>query len=609
MRELSLPPLVEPLRSGGLADSVYETAERDPHLTQFSRREGTDSLDWVPVTAVAFRDEVTALAKGLLAEGIRYGDRVALMSRTRYEWTLFSFAVWSVGAQLVPIYPTSSSEQVHWILYDSQAVAVVVELEDHAMTVGAVCDDGLPLRRIWQVDAGCVAELAERGKGIAGALLHHRRRSVRPGSAATITYTSGTTGRPKGCVITHSNLAVECDTLLTGWGSLLADPGEQPSILAFLPLSHIYGLMVQVACVRGGIRLGHQPDMVSEALLPALETFRPTFIYAVPYIFEKIFHRARRLAEEIGRLEGFDKAVEVAVRFAEATERRALGTGPGPRPSLRVQHALYERPVYERMRAVLGGKARYAMSAGSPLDRRLGLLFAGAGMTIYDGYGLTESAGGVTAQPVGRVKFGTVGRPLPGCTIRIAWDGEVCVRGDTVFAGYLDDRAGSEAVLRDGWLATGDVGYLDDDGYLTITGRKNDIIITSGGKSVAPALLEQRLRANPLISQCLMVGDNRPFITALVTLDAEALGHWQRLNHKQGCDIHTLVADRDLREEIQRAVAAANTAVSRAESIRAFRILPAEFSTADGLMTPSLKLRRGAIVKTYAGEIAKMYTP
>ncbi|MGP3984764.1 AMP-dependent synthetase/ligase [Streptomyces sp. KR80] len=608
MREFGLPPLVSPPSAGGLADSVYDVAERTPYLPQLSRRSSATSLEWTTVTAARFRDEVLALAKGLIADGVGFGDRVALMSRSRYEWTLFSYAAWSIGAQLIPVYPTSSSEQVHWILYDSRASAIVVEQEDQAMTVGSVCD-GLPLRRIWQLDAGCVAELSEQGRGVTEAVVHNRRRSVKPHSAAAITYTSGTTGRPKGCVITHANLAFECDTLLAGWHSLLAEPGEQPSVLAFLPLSHIYGLMMQVGCLRGGILLGHQSDLSTNALLPALASFRPTFIYGVPYIFQKICDRARRTAEETGRLEVFDKAVEVAVRYAEAMEQRALGTGPGPSPSLRVQHALYERPVYERMRAVLGGRARFALSGGSTLGRELGLLFWGIGIKIHDGYGLTESSGGVTAQPLGRIKYGTVGRPLPGCSIRIAWDGEILVRGDVVFAGYLDDRVGTEAALRGGWLATGDVGSLDSEGYLTITGRKKDTIVTSGGKSVAPAVLEERLRAHPLVSQCLVVGDNRPFISALITLDPEALGHWQRLHQKQELDFRAMTSDPELREEIGRAVGSANSAVSRAESIRAFRILPAEFSAADGLMTPSLKLRRSAVVKAYSAEIAGMYAP
>ncbi|MGP4001451.1 AMP-dependent synthetase/ligase [Streptomyces sp. 8N706] len=607
MREFSVPPLVESPRSGGLADSVFEVAERDPDLAQLSRRDEQRNPEWAPVSATAFRDAVMDLAKGFLADGIRLGDRVALMCRTRYEWTLVSYALWAAGAQLVPVYPTSSSEQVHWILSNSRAVAIVVEGGEHAMTVGAVCD-GLPaLRRIWEVDGGCVAELSERGRGIADAAVHDRRRSVDPGSAATITYTSGTTGRPKGCVITHANLAMECDTLLAGWRSVLAPPGRQPTVLAFLPFSHIYGLMVQVACLRGGVLLGHQPEVTADTLFPALASFRPTFLYAVPYFFEKLFHRARRVAEEAGRAELFDKAMDVAVRYAEAVERRSLGSGPGPGAGLRVRHALYDRLVYERLRAVLGGHARYAVSGGSPLSRLMGLTFAGVGITIYDGYGLTETSAGVTGQPVGRLRFGTVGRPLPGTSIRIAWDGEVWVRGDTVFAGYLDDRPGTEAVLRDGWLATGDVGSLDGDGYLTITGRKKDIIITSGGKSVAPVVLEERLRAHPMVSQCLVVGDNRPYITALVTLDPEALYHWQRLHHRIGVPTRELVGDPELREEIRRAVLRANAAVSHAESIRDFRILPAEFSPGDGLMTPSLKLRRGAIVEACAAEIEKMY--
>ncbi|HCA87107.1 MAG TPA: long-chain fatty acid--CoA ligase [Streptomyces sp.] len=608
MRELSLPALVETLSSGGLADSVFEIADRDPDLVQYSRREdGPDGIRWLPVTTRGFRSEVLALAKGLLADGIGPGDRVAVMSRTRYEWTLFSYALWSVGAQLVPVYPTSSAEQVHWILSGSRAAAVVVEHEDDAMTVGAICD-GLPrLRRIWQLDDGCLAQLTALGTGLPDALVHSHRAAVRPDSAATITYTSGTTGRPKGCVLTHANLAFECDTLMTGWREILAEPGEQPAILAFLPLAHVYGLMVQVSCQRHGIRMGHEPGLCADDLLPALASFRPTFLFAVPHIFEKIFRKARRTAEAGGRLEVFDKAVEVATSYAEAAERRALGRGPAISPALRLRHALYDRAVYVRLRAVLGGRVRYAVSGGSPLSRDLGLIFAGAGITLYDGYGLTESAAAVTGHPVGRLKFGTVGRPLPGCSVHIAEDGEIWVRGSNVFAGYLDDRAGTEEVLRDGWLATGDVGHLDDDGYLHLTGRKKDVIITSGGKSVSPVVLEERLRAHPLVSQCLVVGDNRPFIAALLTLDPEALGHWRLLHRKGEMDVRAMAQDADLHEEIRRAVSRANTAVSRAESIRAFRVLPEEFTPADGLLTPSLKLRRGAIVKAYAAQIAEMY--
>lgn len=607
LRDFSLPPLVETLATGSLADSVFEVAERTPELLQLSRRTGGPGGDeWVPVTASRFRDEVVGLAKGLLAEGIRLGERVAVMSRTRYEWTLFSYALWSIGAEVVPVYPTSSADQVRWILSNTQVVAIVVEHEDHAMTVGAACD-GLPLlRAMWQLDSGCVERLTERGRHVPETVVHRHRRAVGPRSVAAITYTSGTTGQPRGCVITHANLAVECDTLYTGWKDILAEPGEQPRILAFLPLSHIYGLMVQVACMRGGVRLGHQPDLTPDALLPALASFRPTYVFAVPYIFEKIFNKARRAAEQAGRGELFDKAVDTAVRYAEEVQRRDTGEGPGPGRMLKVRHALYDRLVYRRLRAVLGGRVRHATSGGSTLDRELGLFFDGAGITVHDGYGLTETTAAVTSQPPGRPRFGTVGRPLPGCAVHIAQDGEIWVRGDVVFAGYHNDPVATGSVLRDGWLATGDVGWLDD-GYLVITGRKKDIIVTSGGKSVSPRILEDRLRRHPLISQCLVVGDNRPFIAALITLDPEASRHWYQLRGKQLSFPAGATIDKELHAEIQRAVTMANSAVSRAESIRAFRVLPNEFSMDDGLMTPSLKLRRGAIVKAYAADIEELY--
>ncbi|MDK1474017.1 AMP-dependent synthetase/ligase [Streptomyces sp. 549] len=611
MRDFSLPPLVEPLRSGGLADSVHRIAEDDPKLVQLSRRSATGDGAWEPVTAAEFRDEVLGLARGLLSEGIGFGDRVAVMSRTRYEWTLFGCALWSIGAQIVPVYPTSSAEQVRWILSDARVVAVVVEHEDHAMTIGAVCNALPLLRRMWQLDSGCVELLTNLGHCVPVELVHRMRAAVRPWSVATVTYTSGTTGRPKGCVITHANLVAECDTLYEGWRELLAEKGEQPAVLAFLPLSHIYGLMVVVVCLRHGVRLGHQPDLAPAELLPALASFRPTYLFAVPYVFERIVAAARRAAEEAGRGELFQRAADVAVRYGEAVERRYTTGGPGPGPMLRAAHAVFDRMVYTRLRAVLGGRVRFASSGGSTLSRELGLLFAGAGIIVHDGYGLTETTAAVTGQPAGRPRFGTVGLPLPGCAVHIARDGEIWVRGEVVFSGYLDDPVATAAVLRDGWLATGDIGYLDDDGHLVITGRKKDVLITSGGKSVSPLLLEERLRAHPLVSQCLVVGDNRPYIAALVTLDPDALESRRSLGRVVGRaetagDGRRPGAD-DVQAEVRRAVAMANSAVSRAESIRAFRILPSEFSMEEGLMTPSMKLRRGAIVQAFAADIEDLY--
>ncbi|POX40763.1 long-chain fatty acid--CoA ligase [Streptomyces sp. Ru73] len=604
MQETSTPALVTAAPTGGLADSVHELADRVPALPQLARRDPAEPGRWQHVTAAAFRAEVLALAKGLLADGVRAGDRVAVMSRTRYEWTLFSYAVWSVGAHLVPVYPTSSVEQVHAALATSRVDAIVIEHEQHAMTVAAACDAEVRLRRVWQLDQDCVGRLSGLGGRLADEEVHRLRRAVTPQDTAAVVQTSGTTGRPRGCVLTHANLAAEADTLLAGWGRLTAPPGVQPAILAFLPLAHSYGLMVQVACLRGGILLGHEPELTPQALLPALASFRPTFLFGVPYVFEKIYDTARRAAEDAGRLRMFEAATATALAYSRAVERHQRGRGHGPGPALRARHALYERLVYGRIRGVLGGRVRTAVSGGSPLRADLGRIFAGAGLTVYDGYGLTETSGAVTAHPPGRVRFGTVGRPLPGCAVRIAEDGEVWVRGDVVFAGYVDERGSAP---HDGWFATGDLGLLDSDGYLVITGRKKDIIITSGGKSVAPLALEERIRSHPLISQCLVVGDNRPYVAALITLDPDALEHWRRYRGGYRHAGPGEPPEEGVRATVQRAVAVANASVSRAESIRAFRILPGEFSVADGLLTPSLKLRRKAIETAYAKEIDALY--
>jgi len=604
VRESSSPALPTAV-TGGLADSVFDTADRDPGLVQLSRRDGDD---WRPVTADRFRDEVLALAKGLLTRGVRYGDRVAVMSSTRYEWTLFDYALWAIGAIPVPVYPTAAAEQVRWILAETAAVACVVENEDHAMTVGAVCDALPELTGIWQLDHGCVAALVEDGRGVPDALVHRQRLGVTPDSVATVIYTSGTTGRPKGCLLTHGNFAASADGLLEGWGEVFRDTGGgPPATLLFLPLAHVYGRMVQVAAVRGGIRIGHHGKFSTDSLLPALESFRPTFLHAVPYIFEKLHQRAREAAEADGRLELFEQAAEVAVAWATAREQRGLGKGPGPGPALRIRHAAYDRMVYQRLRAVLGGRVRSVMCGGSQLSRELGLFFAGAGMTVYEGYGLTETSAAITANPPGKPRFGTVGRPVPGAAVAIGEDGEVWVRGPGVFSGYLNHPGCTEQALYDGWLATGDIGSLDEDGYLSITGRKKELIVTSSGKNLAPAVLEERVRAHPLVAQCLVVGDDRPYVAALITLDAQALAHWLKTRGREQLDLWAALSDDELHAEIQRAVAAANTTVSRAESIRAFRLLPREFGPEDGLLTPSLKLRRHAIVQRYAQDIEELY--
>lgn len=606
LREFTNPPPASAPLVGGLADMVFRYAEEDPARIALGRKD--DSGRWRDVTSAEFRDEVLALAKGLLARGVRFGDRVAIMSRTRYEWTLFDFALWTIGAQVVPVYPTSSADQCLWMLYDAEVTAAIVEHEDHAMTIATVIDRLPQLRQLWQLDAGAVQELYDAGAHLDDDVVHRHRRAVTPDSVATIIYTSGTTGRPKGCVLSHGNFMYEADTVIEGWETVFhSRKGDEASTLLFLPLAHVFGRMVEVAALRGRVKFGHQPQLNAAALLPDLAAFRPTFILAVPYIFEKVFNAARRKAEKEGRSGPFEKAVEVAVKYADAVEAKAWGIGPGPSAGLRMQHQLFDKLVYAKVRAAMGGRIRNAMSGGSAMDRRLGLFFAGAGVQIYEGYGLTESTAAATANPPERTRYGTVGRPVPGVTVHIADDGEIWLRGDNVFQGYLNNPKATDETLHDGWLATGDLGSLDEDGYLTITGRKKEILVTSGGKSVSPGLLEERVRDHPLVNQCIVVGNDRPYVAALVTLDPEAVEHWLAMRGKPQMPASELVHDPDLETEVRRAVVAANTLVSQAESIRTFRILAQPFTEEHGLLTPSLKLKRKAIEKAYAEEVEALY--
>lgn len=608
MRDLALAPDPAPDLTGGLADTVFDTAARDPTLPVLARRTDDAPAGWRQVTAVELREEVVDLAKGLVACGISPGHRVAVMARTRYEWTVFGHALWTVGAEIVAIHPHSSREQVEWILRDAGCVAVLVEDEQGVMTVGTLCARLPRLRHVWQLDTDALPRLVERGAAIPLTTVESLRRIVLPDSTAVVAYTSGTSGRPLGCALSHRGLAYPCDTLLAGWAHTAAPPGEQASVLAFLPFSHVYGLMIQVLCLRGGILLGHEPEMTDAALSSALRTFRPTYFYGVPSLFEKLYKNFLRAAQQAGRGALFERAARTARDFAAAEERRRLGTGAGPGFDLRLQHALYERTVYRRLRATLGGRVVRATSGGSSLSRELSLFYEGIGIYVNDGYGLTESGGGITMQPLGREKSGTVGQALPGTRIQIAEDGEILVRGPSVFQGYVNDEAATRAAVRGGWLATGDLGRLDSEGYLTITGRKKDVIITSSGKSVAPAALEQRLRMHPLVHQAVVVGDDRPCVGALITLDPEFLAHWRSAPALQGdAPGREAREENALREEIARAVAAANSAVSRSESIRVHRVLPTPFDTSNGLLTPSMKLRRDAIVRHYAAEIDAMY--
>ncbi|MGA5594398.1 AMP-dependent synthetase/ligase [Streptomyces cellulosae] len=606
VREVRSKVLAAHPASGTTADIPFTNADEAPDAVVLRREEGGA---WRPVTAEAFAGEVTAVAKGLVAAGLEPGDRVAVMSRTRYEWTLLDFAVWAAGGQTVPVYPTSSAEQVKWIVRDAGVRYVVTETPDNTATVraGTAAVDAPP--EVWELDAGAVDELVARGRDVPDEEVTKRRAALTADTVATVCYTSGTTGRPKGCVLTHGNLYAEsANTVELLHPVFKAVTSQTASTLLFLPLAHILGRTLQISCLMARIETGHCPSIKPDELRPALKSFRPTFVVGVPYLFEKIHDTGRATAEKIGRGASFERAHRIAVRFARAHLDRFLGRGEGPGLGLYAAWALYDLLVYRRVRKELGGRLRYAISGGSPLEKDLNLFFYAAGIMIYEGYGLTETTAAATVVPPLSPRPGTVGLPVPGTAVRIADDGEVLIKGGIVFGSYWNNPKATEEVLRDGWFATGDLGALDEDGYLTITGRKKDIIVTSGGKNVSPAVLEDRLRSRPPVGQCLVVGDNRPYVAALITLDPETVAHWLSVRRMPaGTPMSEVIADPRMQADVQKAVDYANQAVSRAESIRKFVVVAGEFSEENGLLTPSLKVKRKAAQEAYAEEIAALY--
>ncbi|GGQ82683.1 AMP-dependent synthetase/ligase [Streptomyces pilosus] len=607
VREASVAPFAPPVRHGSLADLPFDNAAAAPDAVVLSRK--TADGGWRDVTAEAFAAEVLAVAKGLIAEGLTPGDRIAVMARTVYEWTVLDFAAWAAGLVTVPVYPTSSVFQVRWILHDSGAVALITETSGQAAALGPELPHLPDLRRVWTMDKGHVDALADAGAHLPDAEVEVRRGMLVPDTLATLVYTSGTTGRPKGCALTHGNFFAGVDNAIELlYPVFRARTGEEASVLLFLPMSHVFGRMVAVACVRARVRLGHAPSLAAEDLLPDLASFRPTCLLTIPYMLEKVFNSARAKAESGGRAATFDRAVSVARRYGEALEERQAGTGPGPSRSLKAARALYDPLIYRRIRNAMGGRVRYAICGGSPLGRRLGAFYAGAGIEIFEGYGLTETTGASTVTPPLKPRLGTVGWPLPGTRIRIAADGEILLAGGHVLRGYWDPQAGGVVpAAPDGWLPTGDIGELDDEGYLTITGRKKELIITAGGKSVAPAPLENWLRSHPLISQVMVVGDNRPYVSALVTLDPDGIAHWRRMNGRHPVPPELVADDGELLAIVQRAVDEANRMLSRPESIRRFTVLPADFTEEAGHLTPSMKLRREAILRDFAQEVEQLY--
>ncbi len=598
--EFGIPALAEIPPSASLTDTVFRRAETEPGAVVLRRRAGAG---WQDVTAAKFRAEVTALARGLMAAGILPGDRVALMSRTRYEWTLIDYASWAAGAVTVPVYETSSAEQVEWILSDSSACAIFAETTAHKDIISSVRDRLPGLTHVWMT--GALDTLAPEAAQIGAEQLEQRRTGRTAADLATIVYTSGTTGRPKGCGLTHGNLLADVRNAVGALPEIfqIADC----STLLFLPLAHVFARIIQVGYLESGAVLGHWPDM--NTLADGLREFRPTFLLAVPRVFEKVYDSAQRQASAPrARARIFAAAAETAIAWSEAGDRAASGRRNGL--ALRLRHALFDRLVYGRMRAAVGGRMRYAVSGGAPLGERLAHFFRGAGITVLEGYGMTESAGAATVNRPGRNKIGTVGQPLPGVTIRTS-GGEIQIKGQSIFPGYWrNDAATREALDPAGWLRTGDLGIVDDEGFLRVTGRAKELLITAGGTHVSPAVLEDRIRANPLVSQCMVVGDGRPYVACLVTLDREALEFWKK-QHRRPADAspRDLADDPELIAEIQLTVDDANKLVSRAESVRRFRILGTDFTEASGQLTPSLKVHREVVARDFAADIEALYAP
>jgi long-chain acyl-CoA synthetase len=593
--EFSVPAVVPTPTTGSLVDHIIENAAKNPAHVALSVPRGAA---WVDVTAQQFLDEVKAVAKGIIANAVEPGERIGVMSRTRYEWTLVDYAIWYAGAVSVPVYETSSAEQIQWMLSDSGSVAVFLESEKNKKTFDEVSVDIPGVTRVWVFEDGIIDQLKEEGRNVSDETLEQRRQTLNPDSVATIIYTSGTTGRPKGCTLTHKNFMFEVDNVVWGLPDVFLAPGS--STLLFLPVAHVFGRAIQLGCIRAGVRLGHSADI--KELLPGLASFQPTFLLAVPRVFEKIYNASQQKAVADGKGKIFDTAAQTAIDYSEA-----LDSG-GPGLVLKLKHAVFDKLVYSKLRHAMGGNMRWAVSGGGPLGARLGHFFRGINVTILEGYGLTETAAATTVNRPSAIRIGSVGQPLPGAKVKVAADGELLLGGDQIFTGYWNNpTATAEAIEPDGWFHSGDIGEIDDEGFVKITGRKKELIITAAGKNVAPAVLEDRLRANWLVSQCMVVGDNKPFIGALITIDPEAFPAWAKQNNKGDAGVADLTQDPDLVAAIQGAVDDANKAVSHAEAIKKFAILPVDWTEEGGQITPSLKLKRAVVMQEFATDVEALY--
>ncbi len=596
MESYDVPIRVESNPRENTTDILLERVKKNPNHALFSRKnpDGT----WRDVTSADFLSEVQSLAKGLIASGIKPGDAVALMSRTRYEWTMIDFAVWFAGGVVVPIYETSSPQQIQWILSDSDAVAVFIENDDHLQRVEAVKSNCPRLKQIWRIDSKDFSDLHKLGEKVSDSDLESARANAEAKDLATIVYTSGTTGNPKGCELTHKSFVDHCKNAAAEIPEIA---NEYQHSLIFVPLAHILGRYVSVICIYAGIRVGHLPD--TKLVAAELPIFQPTFLLAVPRVFEKVYNNAELKAEAGGKGKIFRAAAQAAIDYS-----RGLDDPKGPSLSVKLKHKVFDKLVYGKLRAAMGGKVRYAISGGAPLGERLGHFFRGIGLIVLEGYGLTETAAAAVIGRVSWQKIGKVGRALPGTGIKIAPDGEIWLRGINIMRGYWRNEAATREAFVDDWFRSGDIGELDEDGFLTITGRKKELIVTAGGKNVAPAPIEDPLRAHPLIGQVVVIGDAKPFIGALISLDPEMVPVWSEQNGiTEKLTLAEATKNPAIRAEIQKAVDEVNQRFSNAEQIKEFEILDVELTEASGHLTPSLKIKRSQVLKDFASQVDRIY--
>ena len=596
MEFYDVPLRVESNPRENVTNILLERVTKNPNHALFSRKNPDGS--WRNVTSGEFLGEVRSLAKGLIAAGIKPGDAVALMSRTRYEWTMIDFAVWFAGGLVVPIYETSSPEQIQWILSDSDSVAFFIENDAHLQRVEKIKANCPRLSKVWRIDSKDFSDLHQAGEKVSDADLETARAGAEAKDLATIVYTSGTTGNPKGCELTHKSFVDHCRNAAAEIPEIA---NEYQHSLIFVPLAHILGRYVAVICIYAGIRVGHLPD--TKLVAAELPVFQPTFLLAVPRVFEKVYNNAELKAEAGGKGKIFRAAAQAAIDYS-----RGLDDPKGPSLSVKLKHKVFDKLVYGKLRAAMGGKVKYAISGGAPLGERLGHFFRGIGLVVLEGYGLTETAAAAVIGRVSWQKIGKVGRALPGTGIKIAPDGEIWLRGINIMRGYWRNEAATREAFVEDWFRSGDIGELDEDGFLTITGRKKEILVTAGGKNVAPAPIEDPLRAHPLIGQVVVIGDAKPFIGALISLDPEMVPVWCSQNGiTETLTLAEATKHPIIKAEIQKAVDDVNAKFSNAEQVKKFEILDVELTEASGHLTPSLKIKRAQVLKDFSIHVDRIY--